>query len=340
MASLKCPWCKYIGSSEGLREHLKDVHFLTYPVASEISYITTDEGGEYCYKCGAPKTPLTFITADSLKVPCWDCLSSKEQRGFGVSIREEIKDYYQSVLTDRYLQLFLLDPIYFDSTLPHNYQVFKGILSKLDLPNRNAIWFVDWKLGWPRIISSENIQGIEIKDLGKLYKIEEGKDFIQVNKYRISAPVPVKYDQIHHGRYNIFNPGGTRNSKRIRLLKSDQCYRLFNNEGRETWKSLLQITDLSGHEVEISKISPLDLLTLKLCLMRNKSIMRVIFQVLETALEQVTEFKDEVFLRNTITLEPKPSKDKTKVKNLHFRWTPGEDEEENENLYPINISIL
>ena len=335
MANLiTCPWCKFQNSYNKFNTHLLEEHFLPYQVAVEISALEEEDPDSRCYKCGSPKTPLTFIFPNQYYIHCWDCTSNREKKMMVNSVLEEIKEYYNKVLSDRYLQLFLIDPIYFESTLPHTYDMFKMILGKKELPSRNSVWFVDWLPGFPKIISRENLGGIVIKDLGELYNITLEKEFIKVNSYMINSPQVVKYDQLHHGRYNILNPGGIRSSKRLRIPKTDTCYKFYNNPGSDNWKSILKIVDKDGNEINPSQISPLDFLTLKLALLRNKPIMRIVFQIISTILDQgVGVFCDKVFLRNTIKIDPE---NRQRVFNLS--WTAGKDIDENKDQ--INISIL
>lgn len=332
---IKCPWCKFIGNSESIEEHFRNEHFLTYQEASEIAILQkpTEEG--ICYKCGSPKSPLTFLIPDYY-IPCWDCLTIKERGAMRKNLLEEIEEFYNKILSDRYLQLFLIDPIYYSATISHTYDTFKSVLGKLKLPSRNNIWFLDWMIGTPKTIAKDNIEGIEIKDLGKLYKIESTKTIIKVNRYTVESPQIVKYDSIHHGRYNILNFKGDRKTKRLRIPGTDNCFKFWNNLGDfESWKSILKVLDEKGEEVNITDLSPLDFLTIKLCILRNKNFMRPIFQIIKNILSQgVSVFKDNVFLKNTINFTS--SKD-TKKFNVNLKWFPEKIEEKENN---INISIL
>lgn len=336
--NLNCPWCKFQGSPGELEKHITSTHFISYRAACEISLLQPGDEDGMCYKCKSPKTPLTFLIPNYYYIPCWKCLGVRDRKAMLKSLVEEIEEFYDKILSDRYLQLFLIDPIYYEATIPHTYDTFKSILGKKDLPSRNDIWFIDWLRGTPKIISRDNIDGIEIKDLGSLYNITSTKDKIVVNSYQIEAPMIIKYDSIHHGRYNILNMKGDRKTKRLRIPGTDTCFKFWNNEGKnEEWKSILRVTKVGGNPEEnvLDSMSPLDFLTLKLVLLRNKNFMRSIFQLLSILLSQGIRFyADSVFLGNTIDM---CSMDEKRKYNLNLSWTPKPKQAE-ENT--INISIL
>lgn len=333
--NIECKWCNFKGSPEEFEKHLKEEHFISYRTAAEISLLQKPGEEGICYKCGKGKNPLTFLIPDQYYIPCWKCLGSRERKAMTNSLLEEINSFYERILSDRYLQLFLIDPIYLESTIPHTYDVFKSVLSKKDLPSRNNIWFLDWIPGVSKSICLGNLQGINIKDLGELYNITSTKEKISVNKFSIAPPQVVKYDGIHHGRYNILNMNGDRKTKRLRIPGTDKCYKFWNNP-EDSWKSILKVVKDGKEENAFDSLKPLDFLTLKLCLMRNKNYMRSIFQIISYILSQgVGVLKDEVFLKNTIDI---CSMDEKRKYTLNLSWTPKKNTEKKENT--INISIL
>lgn len=336
--NLKCPWCKFEGTWEDFEPHLENQHFISYRTACEISTLQHPGEDGICYKCGKTKTPLTFLIPNHYYVPCWDCLGPRERKAMIKSLLEEIEEFYDKILSDRYLQLFLIDPIYYEATLPHSYDTFKAVLGKKELPSRNNIWFIDWMRGTPKIIGMENLEGILVKDLGELYKITSTSSEIKVNKWTLPSPQIVKYDGIHHGRYNILNPAGDRRTKRLRIPGTDTCYKFWNNdEPYSGWKSILRIFKGENRDNNVlSQLKPLDLLTIKLVLLRNKNFMRHVFGIIKNILGAgVGIFRDSVFLGNTIDIY---SKDEKRKYTLNLSWVPKELPTTEPNT--INLSIL
>lgn len=338
---LRCPWCKWTGGWKDFSPHLRQQHFLTYKEGCEIS--TLQRAGEdgLCYKCGSPKTPLTFLIPDYYYIPCWECLGARERKAMIKSLQEEIGEFYDKILSDRYLQLFLIDPIYYEATIPHTYDTFKSVLGKKDLPSRNNIWFIDWLRGTPKTISRENLEGIEIKDLGELYNITSTPSKITVNKWTLPSPQVVNYDSIHHGRYNILNLNGDRRTKRLRIPGTETCYKFWNNDEQTypQWKSILRVFKGENREVNaLSQMKPLDFLTLKLVLLRNKNFMRHVFGIVKSILSQgVGTFRDSVFLKNTIDIY---SKDEKRKYIFNLSWIPDKNFADVDNPNSINLSIL
>lgn len=337
--NLKCPWCKWEGNWKDFEPHLESNHYISYRTGCELSILQRPGEDGVCYKCGRNKTPLTFLIPDYYYVPCWNCLGPRERKAMVKSLLEEIEEFYDKILSDRYLQLFLIDPIYYEATIPHSYDTFKAVLGKKELPSRNNIWFIDWLRGTPKIIGMENLEGILIKDLGELYKITSTSSEIKINKWVLPSPQVVKYDGIHHGRYNILNPSGDRRTKRLRIPGTDTCYKFWNNdEPFSKWKSIFRVFKGENRDNNvISQLKPLDLLTLKLVLLRNKNFMRHIFGIIKYILGNgVGVFRDSVFLGNTIDIH---SKDEKRKYTLNLSWIPKEIDQSDEPN-SINLSIL
>lgn len=342
--NLKCPWCKFETTSpKELENHLKGIHYISYQTASEITTLQNPGEEGICYKCRSPKTPLTFLLPDFFHIPCWSCLSTRERKVMVKMIIEEIREFYDKILSDKFLQLFLVDPIYYNATIPHTFDTFKSILSKKELPGRNEIWAIDWLRGTPKIISRDNLEGVEIKDLGAKYAVTSTKERITTsNRYIVHAPTIIGYDQVHHGRYNILNINSDRKTKRLRIPGTDTCYRFWNNEEDTPgeWKSILRVTKGNADNPEenwLDRLTPENYLTLKLAILRNKTFMRSIFQIISIILAQgVGIFRDKVFLGNTVDI---CSMDPRKKWVLNIAWRPGDIEVPVGNNI-INISIL
>ena len=129
---------KIIDDSVELEKKLLREKFLSYQDWIEIKLLEEDSEKEYCYRCNKPLEPLTPIDPEFYTLPCWECMgrrrSEREIRTEGI-IRN-IKDFYTNrILGDRYFQLFLVDNIYFQNTLPHQYSEFKKVINLLNPPS-------------------------------------------------------------------------------------------------------------------------------------------------------------------------------------------------------------
>lgn len=325
----KCPYCDYrYEELSDLEEHLLTDHFL--PIQSYYEMIPREvKGGDgKCYKCGSLRPPLTYLNPTGYYLPCWNCITNKyEKSQFITMTQSAIKDYYLKVIKDRYLQMFLVSDLYFEWTLSHTYEEFKSVLKNLQKYSRNKIWFLDWKKGFPKTISLENLDAIEVKLIDKWYEVDSGDTEIKINSWTVKLPDLIPFDQRHHSRHNILNlSGDSRNTKRLRLKdEKDQCIK-FYREGPV--KSIFSIIGPTGEPVQ--SLSEQDLTVTKLVLMRNKSFMKLIWSVVEELSKNVGVFSDSVFLRNTITINP----EKKKLK-VNLSWLP---EKKRDGF--INISIL
>lgn len=315
--------CKICGAKfpdiPGLEKHLFEDHCLSWQAYSEILLQTKRPEDEFCHRCKTWRQPLTLTIPDPPISPCWSCLSDRKrvvQEAIG-SVISGIREVYSDILGDRYLQLFLVDDIYFHNTLPHSYGTFKKVLSSLKLPGRNDIWFVDWLPGYPRVVSEDNLSGTRIVNLSELYRIESEPSRIEVNgKYQILLPDLVPYDQPHHSRYNIMNPSSERSTKRLKMHDSKDCIK-FQPISPDGWVSIFKLTNpKTGTDVDPGKIPFRDYIVLKLCIMRNKNFMRRVYDIIHTIIPEVTEFRDRVFLRSRVKVNP------GKRMSLDFSWLP------------------
>lgn len=325
---------KIILDPEQFEKHLLENHFMRYQDYCEISLLGNKDPDSFCYRCSDYRDPLTYLAQkDVYYLPCWKCMSPRklDRSEATKSIILNIKDYYTKLLGDRYQQLYIVDDIYFRSTLKHDYLEFKRVLGKLDLPDRKDIWFLDWLPGFPRIVDEANLQGLKIVNLSKLYKITSEKKVLKVNNYEVLFPELVKYDVRHHSRYNILNKNSDRKTKRLRLPESDSCVKFFNNLGDS--KSIFQVINTETKEIieDLNNISYQDLVILKLSILRNKSYLKLVYDIVYELLGYTGIYKDGVLLKNTIPIDPEKSF------NLELSWLPIEGG----NDYKfINISIL
>ena len=331
----KCPFCNFkTEESDIFESHLLEDHFITISDYYEMIFPEVED--DRCYKCGKPKNPLTYIEPGTYFMPCWDCMTNRYEKTQSLAmIQSAIKDYYTKISTDRFLQMFLIGDVYFNSTATHTYEEFKGVLKSLQRTNkidRNKIWFLDWIPGFPKTICQDNLSGIKVVLIDDRYDVISEKDKIRINSWIIKLPDFVPFDQRHHSRYNLLNISvDSRNTKRLRLKNEDKCIR-FQNNGESPFKSLLKLENLDGTPLSPLDLSEQDLTVTKLILLRNKNFMRLIVSFLDEIVKSVGIISDSVFLRNTITINP----GKEDIK-LNFSWLP---KEEKLRKNYINVSIL
>jgi len=309
-----------INSPEKFESELKRFKFLDYYTWAEIKLLEKEEDKEFCYRCNKPLEPLTWLEPGFFMLPCWDCIGRRktEREILVENIIRNIREFYMNRVGDRYFQLYIIDGIYFKNTLPHNYTEFKKVINSLNPPSRNDIWFLDWVPGYPKVISQKNIDGIKIVNLSSRYKnIELGKTKIVVEDYEIIMPEEVKPDTKHRTRYGIFSKGNdNRNSKRIKI--GDKTYKLFNTDNPKV-KSLFKILK-NGEEVALRSLPYQDYVILKLALMRDRTFLKFVFDLLTELSKQVKYYRDAVFLKNTILIDPK------KDSKINFIWNSISDE--------------
>lgn len=334
---MECTWCGYKNADPiEFEKHLKEEHFINYQEYCEIELTHKKDLDNFCFRCNKYKNSLTTLVKDFYYLPCRACSSSltkkSDKQEVISNILKNIKSFYDYILNDRYLQLFLVDNIYHKSTYSHDYVEFKKVLGKLELPNRNDLWLIGWNSGYPLIITLENLSGIKVLNLTKNYKIISDKDNIEVNNYKILFPEIVPYDKQHFSRYNILNLNSNRKTKRLKLDNSSNCIKFFNNPGTGV-KSIFKIVDTTtGELVDLKSLDHQDYTIIKLVLLRNKNYMRFIFSILLEFLKFCNKVKDSVFLKNSISI----NKEKEAIVNIS--WDSLSNSIESNNL--INISIL
>lgn len=318
-------------------DHLLKYHFLHYRDYCELELMKGKDEDFYCYRCNRYRNPMTFLMREDYYLPCWNCMKNKKAERLDAisSIQKNIKEYYNKILGDRYYQLYIIDDIYFQSTLPHSYLEFKKVLGMLSLPSRNDIWFVDWELGYPKIISEQNIKGIKIINLSDYYKVESTKDSLIINNYEILMPELVPYDVRHHCRYNLVSKTSDRRTKRIKISGSDKCVKFYNTKDNNI-KSIFKIVDHKTKEdIDLSELTYQDFVIIKLALLRNKSYVRQIYDIIYEILKYCHIFRDSVFLKNTITVNPDIN-----LRLFNLTWLPNDEHVDICDNNYINISIL
>jgi hypothetical protein len=275
-----------------------------------------------CYRCKETRPPLTYVNRTFFTQPCWGCLEEQNKRDTKSAVSQvfdAIKEYYFDViLGDHYLQLFIVDDIYFKNTIPHDFVVFKKILTSLEPPDRNDIWFLDWIPGYPKIINLDNIAGMKLVNLSNLYKIENNDEegIIKVGDFVISLPILMSGENKHYSRYSILNTGNDGNRARRIKISKEKCYKLYNTEN-DNIKSILDLTK-NGEKVAIGDLTYRDYVIIKLAIMRNKKFLRTIFEIILEICKSVGELRDSVFLKNSVTLTPTPVVDTS----LNLIWNP------------------
>lgn len=326
---MKCSLCNFESDDIfELEEHILKNHHLTF---QEYVELETFNKSPYCFRCNEKRYPLTTVIKDYYYLPCRYCFdNSRKSEKVEIidNIYKYIKSYFDYLLGDRYLQLYLVDNIYPKKTSTHDYSEFKKVLGLIELPSRDEIWFLDWVVGFPKIISQDNLDGIKIINLTKSYNIINERDTIIINDYEILFPESISYNKKHFGeRYNILNPNSSRKTKGIRL-DTGNCIKFFNTIDNN--KSIFKIVNrITKDPIDISKIDYQDYTVIKLVLMRNKNYMRLLFSIILKLIKGSNKFNDEIFLRNTLS-----SFESDKVININLSWTL------NKISNYINISIL
>lgn len=312
---------------------------LTYRDYLEIKLISDIELPK-CYKCNSELQPLTQLDRSFYQLPCWDCVNN-DSRGVDKSvvvggILKAIKDFYMNrVLGDYYFQLFIVDPIYFSNTLPHGFSEFKKVINSISLPDRKDLWFLDWKPGYPKIISMKNLSGIKTVNLNKVYEnsCEITKDYIRIKDYKIYPPEIVQFDPKHYSRYNIYNSSIVGNNKSKRLRIGDNCIKFYNTPDSNI-KSIFRVMHKNS-ECSIKSISYQDYALMKLLIMRSRPFLKIVFDILTELSRNTGTLNDTVFLRNEIKINP-DRKDKVSVYWSSFFTDSIETSKSN----TINISII
>lgn len=330
---IKCIGCgKEFNDIFSFEKHLLEYHFLTYQEYCELELMRDKNNDFYCFKCNKCRSPMTFLMRDEYYLPCWECAMERKAEKLEAinSVQRDLKEYYDKILGDRYYQLYIIDSIYFRSTLPHNYSEFKEVLGNMNLPSRNDIWFIDWKLGYPKTINLQNINGLKIINLSDYYKVESSKNSLRINNYEVILPEILPYDVRHYSRYNLINQTSDRRTKRLKMTSSNNCVKFYNNL-KSPFKSIFQIVKYDTKEkIELEDLTYQDYVIIKLALLRNKTFVRLIYDIIFEVLKYAGTFRDGVFLKNTIITNPEKSK------KFNLSWLPEEDY----NRDNINISIL
>lgn len=321
-----------INNSKELIDKVRAYNFMGFKEYMESTITSPNSEDGYCYKCKKRLEPLTYINKEFFYQPCWDCCSSK-RRDIKAQIDRIIDTigeyYYNIVLGDRYLQLFIVDDIYYQNTLPHEYSIFKKIINSLEPPSRNDIWFLDWKPGYPKIISVDNMQGLKLVNLSQQYEVKNEENTIIVGNYKINFPEIIEADSKHYSRYNILNSTGERRSKRLKLDK-DSFIKFYNTEF-DAIKSIFKLTTLEGNDVAIRDLTYQDYVIIKLAIMRNKKFLKLIFEIILELAKSVSLIKDTVFLKNTVMINP------SATTSISLLWNPLSPYKDKDS---INISIF
>ena len=285
-----------------VRDENKEINdFMDYYEYTEIILLEPRTSENFCYRCNSNLTPLTFLEPDFYHLPCWGCMSKNipERRAITESIIYNIKDFYSLILGDRYYQLFVVDDIYLKTTFPHSYTVFKKVVNALDTPPRTDTWFLDWNPGYPKIISLENLPGIKVVNITKNHNIRQTREKIMVDDFEVIMPEIIEPDTTHKARYSIF-AGKNGRSRRIEL--GGIWYKLYDTEEEYT-KSLFRLKKF-GSDYPVGSLSHQEFVLIKLALMRNKTMLKFLFSILLEIMKNTGVYRDSVFLKNTVTINP------------------------------------
>lgn len=309
-------------------------HFMRYLDFCETKLLNTSDDDGFCYRCKTQLEPLTYLEPDFYYQPCWNCSGKRklDRQVLSEGLQRGIKDFYNKILGDRYLQLFLVDDIYLNTTFPHNYEVFKKVVNSLDPPSRNDVWFLDWEPGFPKIICLENLSGIKIVNLtdicGAISFSEE--EVLRVGPFEVIMPEPSTFDPKHHSRYSILNTkSDSRKSKRFKI-DDERCIKFYNTED-DNVKSIFKLRK-NGEDITVRNLTYQDFVIIKLAIMRNKTFMRFIYDIVLEIIKYTNFLRDSVFLKNTVTFDPKD-----RESGVTLLWTALS---EHKDKNTINISIL
>lgn len=326
-----CPLCyKQFSNVSEFERHLKEFHYLSMYQYYEMMGFSDS----------ISRQPISYLTPSSeMYLPNLLKAKSMNERNLFINlIKENLKEYYNNIIGDRFFQLFIIDDVYFNNTLSHQYEEFKEIIKivqKRDSRDRAEAWFLDWHLGYPRIIGKENVDGIKTVKVDQLYRVNTDQpDKIIVNNYVIELPELLNMNYSNYPKYNIFSNSKGRNTRRLKLdaKKRPNPYMKFYPHKNSDIQSILQVTDLqTGEPVDMGKVSQLDLIVLKLLTMRSRSYMKLICEILEVVCDSVNLITDGVFLRNSIEIDLK------KKHKANLMWLP-DDKCCKEDF--INISIF
>ena len=322
--------CPYCGEplEDNLEEHLEENHFMGVRDFYESGELLLGSS-EKCLKCGSHRLPLSLVYgANNYFLPCWRCIGDDryEKPQAIDTVRRAIKDYLSQIEGDRFLQMYLSDSIFSETTLPHGYSEFKKVLKVLqgsyDI-DRNKLWVPDFNPGYPKIISEQNFNGLKIVDIERAFNVRDLPD-LKVNGVNLHPARLIPYDQRHFSRYNIFNINNPdtdyRSTKRVRI--GDKAIKFYNNK-RNGVKSIFSLSQ------DPKSLPSGTLLVIKLLVLRNKTRFRIISSVIGELVKNVGVLRDSIFLKNTVIVNPgSPIK-------ANLTWYPCEFKEGY-----INISIL
>jgi len=307
-----CPLCKK--EVEDFEEHLMTDHFLRIQDYYEMGKGILQENTE--------KAPLTYINPTKYYLSDWNTLSNEyERKQYIKTVGLVIEDFLDHVISDRFLQMFIVSDFYFQNTPSHNYEDFKNIVKSLG-QDRNKIWFIDFKKGYPKIISESNKLGIKVVLIEDRYPVLSEKDIIQIGPWTIKYPDFFPPDSHHQGRYSVLNPTSTvKETKRLKLKSFDEkCIKLVNHPNK-----VYSIFNVEGPEER----SALDDMIIKMVLLRNKNFMRLTCASIKELIDASCVYSDSAFIKNTVLINPK------KELNINFSW---DSSRFRENF--INISLI
>lgn len=314
-----------------LEDEIKSKYFLDYFDYSEVRLLENDN--KECHRCGKKLEALTPLNNNFYTLPCWDCSDEINNDVLTEGLLKGIDKFYNEILGDRYYQMFFVDDTYIHSTFPHTYETFKRSVLSLSPPSRKDIWFLDFLPGYPHIISPQNIDGLKIVNITRLYgePILE-KDKIIVGDYKIYPPDLIDYRGKQFTRYSIYKSKD--NSRKRKRLKVNSIYaaRLYETPDPEVL-SFFRVFK-NDKPVDVKTISHQDFVVIKLAIMRNKDFMRLLFDAILETLKITEILKDTVFIKNTVKL----TTDRKKSKNIfNLLWSYNSEYKIN-NI--INISII
>ena len=90
---------------------IKYRHFMRYLDFCEVKLLEKSDEDGFCYRCKTPLEPLTYLEPEFYYQPCWNCTGRRkvDRQVVAEGLLRSMREFYNKILGDRYLQLFLVD---------------------------------------------------------------------------------------------------------------------------------------------------------------------------------------------------------------------------------------
>ena len=240
----------------------------------------------------------------------------------------------EKVKTDPICQAILGTPKFLEYTPDRSILTAARLLGKVAISGNGNLLVPGISQGFPKEVSDRNSIALTMTKTYLPVDIAESSvtvDIHRESKMEIALPEVVGYDMRHHNRYSILNPGKTKSSRfsrRIRIGRSDTCYRFWNPAGKPGIKSIFKVT-IDGRSV---KLSPMEAWIARSVILSVKELRDVFLAIWSEITSSVETISDQVILHGTVK-NTDPGKPGTSAR---LEWFPWEGAAEG----GINVSIL